>query len=74
MNKDYAKESVKAQIAVRLAEVLEAENCDEKELAKRLTLKQNDIAEIMSADANVSIELLAEIAFVLGKKVDIRFI
>lgn len=69
----YIQERAKSQVAVRLADALVQEGCTQRELARRLRLSEGRISQIMSADENVSIELLARIAAALDRQLEVQF-
>jgi DNA-binding Xre family transcriptional regulator len=70
----YNRESAKARFAIHLADILLEENCTIKDLARWIDISDERMSQIISADENISIETLADIALVLNRKLEVRFI
>lgn len=69
----YELERVKVALAQKIAEIRDAHNLKQSELARRMHVSQQFISQVESGDGNLTIETLLKLAYSLHTNIQITF-
>ena len=70
----FAEETVMAQVALAVADLLADTNTTQRELAERVAVTEARISQILGADSNLTLRTMARIGRALGRRLVIEFL